>query len=234
MPLINPRDLFDRVQDAKRMKVKCSKQNFLVCSILVTNINLRNKKIQQNAPEVFGLFQKLFNSRGLQNYPIISKTNAATAERTTRSLKILFYRFVKVFAFGDVQKLAQIVEALTFKGDCSRDVKPNIVRMFFDGQEYCSRDKNILCILYSKYPQDNRQPLLGIGTKTVGIYIKENPLGSTTVYAWSCCNCCICFQTPVNVHKKAGTGWDCTLQNFGENVDQSHLTMDSFTEESDA
>ena len=69
----------------------------------------------------------------------MSKSKAAFAERTIRSLKNIFYRYMEDFVYKYVHKLPQIITALNSRRNSSTDMRPNTVK-----------NCDFMSILYSK------------------------------------------------------------------------------------
>ena len=89
-----PQDLFDRTVDAKGMKTKNSKEAvcaFFAFLTMITKKNRPKKNWVDKGTEFAGEFKKLCKAEGIQNYPTLSETKAAFAERTIRSLKNILY-----------------------------------------------------------------------------------------------------------------------------------------------
>ena len=93
--LLIPQDLLDRTVDAKGMKRKDSKENFRAFLTMVTKKNRPKKVWLDKGREFAGEFEKFCKAEGIQIYTTMSKTKAAVAERTIRSLKNILYRYMK-------------------------------------------------------------------------------------------------------------------------------------------
>ena len=84
----------------------------------------------------------------------MSETKAAYAERTTRSLKKLLYRYLEDNGYKYIHKLTQFVTTLNSGRNCSIDLIPkNVTNSYF------------LSILYSKQEQEFIKPSLKLETE---------------------------------------------------------------------
>ena len=93
--LLVRQDLFDRTVDAKGMKSKVSKETVLSFLTVVTRKNGRKKIWVDKGTEFAGEFQNLCKAERIQFYSTMGETKAASAERTIRSLKKFFYRYME-------------------------------------------------------------------------------------------------------------------------------------------
>ena len=69
----------------------------------------------------------------------MSETKAVFAERTIRSLKYIFYRYMEDFGYKYIHKLRHFFTTLISRGNSSTDKRPNTLR-----------NCNFMSILYSK------------------------------------------------------------------------------------
>ena len=84
----------------------------------------------------------------------MSETKAAFAERTTRSLINLLYRYMEDNGYKYLHKLTQFVTTLNSRRNCSIDLIPKNVKV-----------SEILSILYSKPLRDFRKPKCKVGDR---------------------------------------------------------------------
>ena len=84
----------------------------------------------------------------------MSETEAAFAERTIRSLKIVIYRFMEDNADKYLHKLTQFVKTLNSRRNCSIDLIPKNVK-----------SSDFLSILYSKPLREFTKPKTEIGDR---------------------------------------------------------------------
>ena len=116
----------------------------------------RPKKIWvDKGTEFAGEFKKLCKAEGIQTYSTMSKTKAAFAERTIRSLKKILYRYMENKVYKYIHKLPQFVTKLNSRGNCSIDLIPkkNV------------RNSDFLSILYSKPLREFKKPKFEIGDR---------------------------------------------------------------------
>ena len=88
-------DLIDRIVDAKGMKTKDSKETVRSFLTMITKKNQPKKNWVGKAIEFALEFEKFCKAEGLQIYSTRSETKGAFAERTIRSLKNIFYRYME-------------------------------------------------------------------------------------------------------------------------------------------
>ena len=84
----------------------------------------------------------------------MSETKAAFAERTIRSLKNIFYRYMEDNGYKYNHKLTQFVTTLNSRRNCSIDLIPKNVE-----------NSDFLSILYSKPLREFRKPQFKIGDR---------------------------------------------------------------------
>ena len=114
--LLVRQDLFDRTVEAKIMKTKDSKEtvrSFL--SMIRKKTSQKNLGWQRN--------RICCKAEGIQIYYTISENKAAFAERTIRSLKIL-YRYMEDNGYKYIHKLTQFVTTLITRRNCLIDLIP--------------------------------------------------------------------------------------------------------------
>ena len=84
----------------------------------------------------------------------MSVTKAAFAERTTRSLKNILYRYIEDYGYKYIHKLPQFIGTMNFRNNRSIDMKPNHVK-----------NSGFMSILYSKPLREYKKPKFGIGDR---------------------------------------------------------------------
>ena len=84
----------------------------------------------------------------------MSETKAAFAERTIRSLKNIFYRYMEDFRYNYIHKLPQFIATLSSRRNRWIDMRPNTVK-----------DCDFMSILYSKPLRDFKKPTCKIGDR---------------------------------------------------------------------
>ena len=152
--LLVHQDLLDRTVDAKRMITKDSKETVRSFLTMITKKN-RPKKIWVDKGTKFaGEFKKLCKAEGIQIYSTMSETKAAFAERTTRSLKNLLYRYMEDNGYKCIHKLNQFVTTLNSRRNCSIDLIPKNVK-----------NSDFFSILYSKPLREFRKPQFKSGDR---------------------------------------------------------------------
>ena len=145
--LLVRQDLFDRTVDAKGMKTKDSKETVRAFLTMITKKNRPKKVWVDKGTEFAGVFKKPCKAEGIQIYSTMSETNAAYAERTTRSLKKLLYRYMEDNGYKYNHKLTQFVTTLNSRRNCSIDLIPKNVK-----------NSDFLSILYSKPLREFSKP----------------------------------------------------------------------------
>ena len=152
--LVVRQDLFDRTVDAKGMKSKDSKETVRAFLTMITKKNRPKKIWVDKGTEFVGEFKKLCKAEGIQIYSIMNETKAAFAERTTRSLKNLLYRYMEDNGDKHIHKLTQFVTLLKSRRNCSIDLIPKNVE-----------NSDFLSILYSKPLREFRKPKYKVGDR---------------------------------------------------------------------
>ena len=84
----------------------------------------------------------------------MSETKAAFAERTIRSLKNIFHRYMEDNRYKYIHKLTQFVTTVNLRKYCSIDLIPKNVKI-----------SDFLSILYSKPLREFRKPKFKIGDR---------------------------------------------------------------------
>ena len=90
--LLVRQDLLDRIVNAKGMKTKDFQGTVQVFSSMNTKKNRPKKIWVDKGTEFAGAFKKFCAAEGIQGYSNLSETEAASAERTIRSLRNILYR----------------------------------------------------------------------------------------------------------------------------------------------
>ena len=93
--LLVRQDLFDRTVDAKGMKSKDSKETVRAFLSMITKKNRPKKIWVDKGTDFAGEFKKLWKAEIIQKYFTMSETKAAFAERTIRSLNVIFYLYME-------------------------------------------------------------------------------------------------------------------------------------------
>ena len=127
--LLHGQDMSDRYADAKGRKTKDSETT--VCSFL--------SKITKSWPKFFWndkgtgfaerYFKKSSKAEGTQIYSTMSETKAASAERTKRSLKTTFYRYMEDCRYKYIHRMSQSVTTLNSEKSCSIDLKTKTIKI---------------------------------------------------------------------------------------------------------
>ena len=152
--LLVRQDLFDRTVNAEGMKTKDSQETVKAFSSMITKKN-RSKKIWvDKGTELAGTFKKFCTAEGIQVYSTMSKTKAAFAERTIRSLKNILFRYMEDFGYKYIQKLPQFITTLNSRRNSSIDMRPNAVK-----------NCDFMSILYSKPLREFKKPTFKIGDR---------------------------------------------------------------------
>ena len=99
--------MFDRTVDAKGMKTKDSKETVKTFSKMITT-KTRPKEIWvDQGTEFAGEFKNFCSAEGIKNYSTTIETKAAFVERTIRSLKNIFFRYMEDYGYKFVHMLPQ-------------------------------------------------------------------------------------------------------------------------------
>ena len=93
------------------------------------------------------MFGKLCKAERIQNYSKMSKTKAAFADRTIRSLKSIDYRYMEDNEYKYIHKMSQSVTTVNSRRNCSIDLIPKNLKK-----------SEFLSVLYSKPQRELRKP----------------------------------------------------------------------------
>ena len=146
--------MFVRTVDAKGMKTKDSKETVKTFSKMITKKNRPKKIWVDHDTEFAGEFKKFCRAEGLKIYSTLSETKAAFAERTIRSLKNIFYRYMEDYGYKYIHKLPLFIATMNSRNNRSIDMKPNHVK-----------NSDFLSILYCKPLREYKKPKFGIGDR---------------------------------------------------------------------
>ena len=152
--LLVRQDLFDRTVNAKGMKTKDSQEIVKAFSSMVTKRNRPKMIWVDKGTEFAGAFKKFCTAEGIQIYSTMSETKAAFAERTTRSLKNILYRYMEDYGYKYIQKLPKFTATLNSRRNSSIDMRPNTVKK-----------GDFMSILYSKPLREFKKPTFKIGDR---------------------------------------------------------------------
>ena len=150
--LLVRQDLFDRTVDAEGMKTKDSKETVRAFLTMNTEKNLPKKFWVDRGTVLAGEFKKLCKAEGIQISSTKSETKAAFAERTTRSLKNILYRYMEDNGYKYIHKLTQFVTTLNSGKTCWIELIQKKVK-----------NSDFLSLLYNKPLREIRKPKLEIG-----------------------------------------------------------------------
>ena len=152
--LLVRQDLFDRNVEAKGNITKNSKETVPSFLSMITKKKRPENIWVDKGTNFAGEFKKLSKAEGIQVYSTMNETKAAFAERTIRSLKNLFYRYMEDNGYKYVHKLTQFVTTLNSRRNCSIDLIPKNVKK-----------SDFLSILYSKPLREFRKPKFRVGDR---------------------------------------------------------------------
>ena len=93
--LLVRQDLFDRTVNAEGMKTKDSQETLTAFSSMITKRNRPKKIWVDKGTEFAEAFEKFCTAEWIQVFSTMSETKAAFAERTIRSMKKIFYRYME-------------------------------------------------------------------------------------------------------------------------------------------
>ena len=119
---------------------------------MITEKNRPKKICVDKGTEFAGEFKKLLKAEGIQIHSTMSETKAAFAERTTRSLKNILYRYMEDNGYNYIHKLTQFITTLNSRRNCSIDLIPKNVK-----------NSDFLSILYSKPLREFGKPKFKVG-----------------------------------------------------------------------
>ena len=181
------------------MKTKDSKKTNQAFLTMIMEKNRPTKIWVDKGTKFSGEFRELCKAEGLRFYQTMSETKAASAERTKRSLKIKFYRYMEDNGFKIFHSLIHFVIALISRRNCSKHLIPKNVKV-----------SDFLSIFYSKPLRDFRKLCLQLKTNfAFWSQTYTSARTEATIYTGSSWNCCKFFQKNSNILKKRWTGWDC-------------------------
>ena len=126
--LLVRQDMFDRTVDSKRMKTKNSKETFRAFFTMITKQIRPWKFWVDKGTELAGECKKLCKAEGIQIYSTMSEAKAAFAERTIRTLKNKFQRYMENNGYKYIHELTHIVTTLFSRRNSSFDLTPKNVR----------------------------------------------------------------------------------------------------------
>ena len=136
------------------MKTKDSQETVKAFSSMITKRNRPKKIWVDKGTEFAGAFKKFCAAEGIQVYSTMSETKAAFAERTIRSLKNIFYRYMEDYGYKFKHKLTQSITSINCRTNSSIDMRPNSVK-----------NCDFMSILYSKPLRDFKKPAFKIGDR---------------------------------------------------------------------
>ena len=136
------------------MKTKDAQETVKAFSSMITKRNRPKKTWVDKGTEFPGAFKKFWATEGIQVYSTMSETKAAFAERTTRSLKNILYRYMEEFGYKYIHKLPQFITTLNSRRNSSIDMKPNILK-----------NCDFMSIFYSEPLRDFKKPTFIIGDR---------------------------------------------------------------------
>ena len=136
------------------MKRKDFKETDRAFLTMITQKSRPKKIWVDRGAEFAGGFKKLCRAEGIQIYCTMSETKAAFAERTKRSLKNVFHRYMEDNGDKYIHKLTHFVTTLNSRRNCLIDLIPKNVR-----------NSNFLSILYSKPLREFRKPKFKVGDR---------------------------------------------------------------------
>ena len=110
------------------MKTTDSQETVEAFSTMITKMNRPKKVWIDKGTEFAGAFEKFCTAEGIQVYSTMSETKAAFAERTTRSLKNILYRYMEDFGYKYIHKLPQFITNLNSRRNSSIDMRLNTVK----------------------------------------------------------------------------------------------------------
>ena len=150
--LLFRQDLFDRTVKAKGKKTKDSQETVKAFSSMITKGNRPKKVCVDKGTELAGAFKKFCAAERIQVYSTMSETKEAFAERTIRSLKNIFYRYMELFGHKFIHQLSQFITTLNSRRNSSIDMRPNTVK-----------NCDFLSLLHSKPLREFKKPTFKVG-----------------------------------------------------------------------
>ena len=121
---------------------------------MITKKNRPEKIRVDKGAEFAGELEKLCKAEGIQSYSTMSKTKAAFAELTIRSLKKILYGYMEDIGYKYIHNLSQFDTTPNSRRNCLIDLIPKNVK-----------NSNILSILYSKPLREIRKPTFKNGNR---------------------------------------------------------------------
>ena len=112
----------------KEWKQKSPKKRFVRFRLWLQKGIFPKKNWVDKGTKFAGEFEKLCKAEGRQIYSTMSETKAALAERTTRSLENILYRYMEDKGYKCIHKLTQFVATLNSRRNCSIDLIPKNVK----------------------------------------------------------------------------------------------------------
>ena len=152
--LLVRQDMFDRTVNAKGMKTKDSQGTLKAFSSMITKRTRAKKIWVDKGTEFAGAFKKFCTAEGIHVYSTMSETEAAFAERTIRSLKNIFYRYMEDYGYKYIHKLPQFITTLNSRRNSSIDMRPNTVK-----------NCDFMSILHSKPLREIQKPTFKTGDR---------------------------------------------------------------------
>ena len=98
--------------NAKGRETKDSQETVKAFSSMITKRNRPKKIWVDKRTELAGVFKQFCATEGIQVHSTVTETNAALAERTTRSLKNILYRYMEDYGYKYIHGLPQLITAL--------------------------------------------------------------------------------------------------------------------------
>ena len=152
--LLVRQDLFDRTVNAEGMKTKDSIETVKAFSSMITKKSRPEKIWVDKGTEFAGAFKKFCAVEGIQVHSTMSETKVAFAERTMRSLKNNFYRYMEDYGYKYIHKLPQFITTLNSRRNSSIDMRPKSVK-----------NCDFMSILYSKSLREVKKPTFKMVTE---------------------------------------------------------------------
>ena len=121
---------------------------------MITKTNRPKKIWVDQGTESAGEFKKFCSAEGIEIYSTMSETKAAFAERTIRSLKNIWYRYMEDYGYKYIHKLPQFIATVSSRNNRSIDMKPSHVQ-----------NSDFMSIPYSKPLREYKNPKFGIGDR---------------------------------------------------------------------
>ena len=169
-------DLFDSNVDAKGMNTTGAKETVRAFLSMITKKSQYREFWVEKGTEFDGEFKKLCKPDGIQFYCTMNETIAAFAERTIRSLKNLFYRYMKEHGYTYIHKLCQFVTALNSRNNCSINLIPTNIK-----------NSDICPFCTASYCENIKKPNLRLETELASTSMTHlSRMAKRTVYTGKC------------------------------------------------